>query len=96
MIAYIIVSKKNHSHLQGRYTDLMIRRSRRPGRRPESSVQRPPEPPKVTEKRESYYSATAEELAGIDSGLDDIRHNGTATEEEVRAAFDSFRRKPKA
>jgi hypothetical protein len=37
------------------------------------------------------YHATADELAGIDRGLDDARHGQFASEEEVRAAFAKFR-----
>jgi hypothetical protein len=38
------------------------------------------------------YHATADELAGIDRGLDDARQRRFATDEEVRAAFGTFRR----
>lgn len=38
------------------------------------------------------YHATADELAGIDRGLDDARQGRFATDEEVRAAFGTFRR----
>ena len=38
------------------------------------------------------YHASAEELAGIDRGLEDAEHGRFATEEEVKAAFAQFRR----
>jgi predicted transcriptional regulator len=38
------------------------------------------------------YHATADEIAGVDRGLDDARQGRFATEEEVRAAFGTFRR----
>ncbi len=38
------------------------------------------------------YHATSEELAGIDRGLDDALQGRLATDEEVKAAFDKFRR----
>jgi predicted transcriptional regulator len=38
------------------------------------------------------YHATEAELAGIDRGLEDARQGRFATEEEVRAAFGTFRR----
>jgi predicted transcriptional regulator len=38
------------------------------------------------------YHASEAELAGIDRGLEDAGHGRFATEEEVRAAFGTFRR----
>jgi predicted transcriptional regulator len=38
------------------------------------------------------YHATAEELAGIDRGLDDSRQGRFATDEEVKDSFGKFRR----
>ncbi len=38
------------------------------------------------------YRPTAEELAGIDRGLDDAERRRFATEDEVRKAFGKFRR----
>jgi hypothetical protein len=38
------------------------------------------------------YHASADELAGIDRGHEDARQRRFATEEEVRAAFGTFRR----
>jgi predicted transcriptional regulator len=38
------------------------------------------------------YRATSEELAGIERGLKDAREGRFATDEQVEAAFDKFRR----
>ena len=38
------------------------------------------------------YRATPEELAGIERGLKDAREGRFATDEQVKAAFDKFRR----
>jgi predicted transcriptional regulator len=38
------------------------------------------------------YLATSEELAGIERGLKDAREGRFATDEQVEAAFDKFRR----
>jgi predicted transcriptional regulator len=39
-----------------------------------------------------FYRATSEELAGIERGLSDARERRFATDEQVEAAFDKFRR----
>jgi predicted transcriptional regulator len=41
---------------------------------------------------EGEYRATADELAGLERGLEEARQGRFATEEEVRAAFGTFRR----
>ena len=46
----------------------------------------------IAEGMKGEYYATEEELAGIDRGLDDAEHGRFATEEDVRAAFGTFRR----
>ena len=38
------------------------------------------------------YRATPEELAGIERGLNEAREGRFATDEQVKAAFDKFRR----
>lgn len=38
------------------------------------------------------YRATAEEVAGIERGLKDAGEGRLATDEQVKAAFDKFRR----
>jgi predicted transcriptional regulator len=38
------------------------------------------------------YRATSEERAGIERGLTDAREGRFATDEQVKAAFDKFRR----
>ena len=38
------------------------------------------------------YRATPDELAGIERGLKDAREGRFATDEQVKAAFDKFRR----
>jgi hypothetical protein len=38
------------------------------------------------------YRATSEELAGIERGLKDAREGRLATDEQVKAVFDKFRR----
>ena len=45
----------------------------------------------IAEGLKGEYHASAEELAGIDRGLDDAAHGRFATEEDVRAAFAKFR-----
>ena len=41
---------------------------------------------------EGQYHASDEELVGIDRGLDDVRVDRFATDEEVKAVFSKFRR----
>ena len=41
---------------------------------------------------DEVYHATPEELAGIERGLKDAHEGRFATDEQVKAAFDMFRR----
>ncbi len=38
------------------------------------------------------YRANPEELAGIERGLKDVREGRLATDDQIKAAFDKFRR----
>jgi predicted transcriptional regulator len=38
------------------------------------------------------YRPTAEERAGIEQGLNDVREGRVATDEQVKTVFDKFRR----
>jgi len=46
----------------------------------------------IAESLHGDYQATAEELAGIERGLDDARNKRFATENQVKATFTKFRR----